>query len=134
MRALSASTIRASVSLTDPPPSGPAPAASPGAAATPAADDAPAKAPLKPDSTIRALIDLWPFMWPGDRPDLKRRGAAPPPRPPPPGRGPGCTGAARRKPCPAASSETASSTFVLPAPFGPASTTGLRSSVSTSLS
>ena len=73
MRALSASTIRASVSLTDPPPSGPAPAASPGAAATPAADDAPAKAPLKPDSTIRALIDLWPFMWPGDRPDLKRR-------------------------------------------------------------
>jgi len=31
------------------------------------------QARVKPDSTFQALWDLWPFMWPSDRPDLKRR-------------------------------------------------------------
>src|SRR5690606_24071913 len=28
---------------------------------------------IKPDSTLATLRSLWPYMWPADRPDLKRR-------------------------------------------------------------
>jgi ATP-binding cassette, subfamily B, heavy metal transporter len=31
------------------------------------------EARVKPESTFRTLINLWPYMWPSDRPDLKRR-------------------------------------------------------------
>ncbi len=34
---------------------------------------APAEARVKPETTFRALWSLWPYMWPHDRPDLKRR-------------------------------------------------------------
>jgi len=27
----------------------------------------------KKESSLRTLLDLWPYMWPADRPDLKRR-------------------------------------------------------------
>ena len=39
------------------------------------ADEVPAKAarPTKPELTFKTLRDLWPYMWPYDRPDLKRR-------------------------------------------------------------
>ena len=33
----------------------------------------PAEARVKPETTFRALVNLWPYMWPSDRPDLKRR-------------------------------------------------------------
>ena len=29
--------------------------------------------PVKKESTLATLRDLWPYMWPSDRPDLKRR-------------------------------------------------------------
>ncbi len=35
--------------------------------------NAPAEAKVKPETTFRALVNLWPYMWPSDRPDLKRR-------------------------------------------------------------
>jgi ABC-type transport system involved in Fe-S cluster assembly fused permease/ATPase subunit len=40
-----------------------------------AAVDAPAAAqkPRKPESTFKTIRELWPYMWPGDRPDLKMR-------------------------------------------------------------
>ena len=31
------------------------------------------EAKVKPETTFRALVSLWPYMWPSDRPDLKRR-------------------------------------------------------------
>ena len=34
---------------------------------------APAEAKVKPETTLRALVNLWPYMWPSDRPDLKLR-------------------------------------------------------------
>jgi ABC-type transport system involved in Fe-S cluster assembly fused permease/ATPase subunit len=34
---------------------------------------APAEAKVKPETTIQALVNLWPYMWPSDRPDLKLR-------------------------------------------------------------
>jgi ATP-binding cassette subfamily B protein len=40
----------------------------------PATVTAPPSAPrVKPESTFRALVSLWPYMWPSDRPDLKWR-------------------------------------------------------------
>ena len=41
------------------------------AAATDAA--APKEAKVRPEATFHALVNLWPYMWPADRPDLKRR-------------------------------------------------------------
>ncbi|HET7718221.1 MAG TPA: ABC transporter transmembrane domain-containing protein, partial [Bauldia sp.] len=32
-----------------------------------------AEAKVRPETTLRALVNLWPYMWPSDRPDLKRR-------------------------------------------------------------
>ncbi len=32
-----------------------------------------AETPVKPETTLRALVNLWPYMWPADRPDLKWR-------------------------------------------------------------
>ena len=39
------------------------------------ADDTPKPlpAPVKRESVFKTLYDLWPYMWPADRPDLKRR-------------------------------------------------------------
>jgi len=37
------------------------------------AGGAPAEAKVKPETTLRALVNLWPYMWPSDRPDLKWR-------------------------------------------------------------
>ncbi len=34
---------------------------------------APGEAKVKPETTFRALVSLWPYMWPADRPDLKLR-------------------------------------------------------------
>ncbi|MBN9022253.1 MAG: ABC transporter ATP-binding protein/permease, partial [Rhizobiales bacterium] len=38
---------------------------------TAASDGAAAR--VKPESTFRTLVELWPYMWPSDRPDLKWR-------------------------------------------------------------
>jgi ATP-binding cassette subfamily B protein len=33
----------------------------------------PAPAPVRRESVLKTLYELWPYMWPADRPDLKRR-------------------------------------------------------------
>ncbi len=38
-----------------------------------AAAGSPTEARVKPESTFRTLVNLWPYMWPSDRPDLKLR-------------------------------------------------------------
>ncbi len=38
-----------------------------------AVEEGVAEARVRPESTFRTLVNLWPYIWPSDRPDLKRR-------------------------------------------------------------